>query len=439
MTAVRRTDRNDEWWVDFRWKGRRVRAKAPLQTRRGAEQYERQLRRQYSDDEDHGMNPFAGPPPRFADFAERWMRDYVMPRNKQTTQTEKRSYLVHHLLPAFGKRSIDDISTMDVQAFIARRVERGLSPKTINNVLATLRCALNVAKDWKLVRDVPRIEGLRVPERPYKYLTQEEIERVIDAATPGYWRALITFIADTGVRFGEAAALSWAHVNLTVAPPIATIAYSANRGQIGTTKTNRVRHIPLTPRAVEALHWRPRHSGLIFERPSGGPPRPDSTLASLHRVCDRAGITRVSWHTLRHSYATLLCQRGVPLRNVQDLLGHTTIAMTSRYTHAAPSDTARWVYHALVPAKSSHRTSVEPRNGHQVVTNPVGLTPHPAHRTQEWPQPTKNPDGESRLFLVDPIGFEAVKQVNAMIAKRTNCTKTKEERKPFENGAHPDQ
>jgi hypothetical protein len=76
MTAIRRADRDGEWWVDFRWKGRRIRCKALVQSKRGAEQFERDLRRRFSEDEDHGMDPFAGPPPKFADFSERWMREY---------------------------------------------------------------------------------------------------------------------------------------------------------------------------------------------------------------------------------------------------------------------------------------------------------------------------------------------------------------------------
>ena len=100
MTAVKRNDRNGEWWADFRWKGRRIRSKAPLQSKRGAEQLERHLRRQFSEDEDHGMNPFAGPPPKFAEFVERWMTDYVVPNNRRSTAREKSSALTSRLLPA---------------------------------------------------------------------------------------------------------------------------------------------------------------------------------------------------------------------------------------------------------------------------------------------------------------------------------------------------
>ncbi len=84
------------------------------------------------------------------------------------------------------------------------------------------------------------------------------------------------------------------------------------------------------------------------------------TLTYLHRMCDRAGVKRVGWHALRHSFATILCQRGVPLRNVQALLGHTTIVMTSRYAHATADDLHSWM-----------RVAFADRDGHQAVTKPA--------------------------------------------------------------------
>lgn len=365
MTAVRRSDRNDEWWVDFRWKGRRIRTKSPLQTKRGAEQHERHLRRQFSEDEDHGMDPFAGPPPRFAEFAERWMRDYAAGQNRRATVIQKRSHLTNHLLPAFGSLPLDAITNKHIDGFVANKVATGLSPKTIRDLLGTLRCSLNVARDWNVLRSVPLFRSIRVPKRTYDHLSADEVDRLIDAAVPGYWRALITFMADTGVRFGEAAALPWSALRLESEVPVVTIGQSAFRGDVGPTKTGNVRTIPLTPRTREALAQFPETGVLVFQNQRGCAPRPDSTLKRLHRICDRARVRRVGWHVLRHTYATLLCQRGVPLPNVQALLGHTTITMTARYAHAVPNDVARWVYSALVKPKPQRDPS---QSGHHMAT-----------------------------------------------------------------------
>ncbi len=363
MSAIRRHDRSDEWWVDFRFQGQRIRKRSPVQTRRGAEQYERCLRNDLVADVEAGRDPFAGPPPTFAEFAERWMREYVETRNRPSGQLEKRSRLNNHILPAFGARRIDEIDQASIDSFIAAKRRAGLAPKTVNNILTVLRCALSSAHEWGILRSVPRVHWLVVPERPYAFLGVPELEQLISATRPGYWRVLITTIAGTGMRFGEAAALRWSDVDLDGEAPAVTIGRSLMcTGEIGPTKTGRLRRVPLPARTCDALRTLPQHCELVFGRPDGRPPRPQNCLRLLHRICARAGVKRVGWHALRHSYATLLCQRGVPLRNVQALLGHTTIMMTSRYAHASDQDLAQWVRRAMTPDAPG-------ADGHQVDTN----------------------------------------------------------------------
>ncbi len=347
MAAIRRPDRVDEWWVDFRFQHRRIRKRSPVQTRRGAEQFERTLRNDFAADAEAGRDPFEGPPPTFAEFAERWMREYAQVRNRPCAQAEKRSALRLHLLPTFGRLFLNEITTARIDAFSGAKTASGLKPKTINNLLTILRCSLAVAHEWGLLSVVPRVRWLRVAEQPYKCLKRDEVERLISITRPGYWRALVTFIADTGVRFGEAAALRWSDVELESDAPCARIVRGSARGIIGPTKTGRVRTVPLTRRTCSELRSLSQRSELVFAKLDGGVARSEHTCDVLQRYCDRAGVPRVGWHGLRHTFATLLCQGGVPLRNVQELLGHTTIVMTSRYAHATPDDLRWWVSHVF--------------------------------------------------------------------------------------------
>jgi integrase len=314
-------------------------------------------------DVEAGRDPFAGPPPTFAEFAERWMHGYVEVRNRPTSQAEKRSALRLHILPVFGRLRLDEISTARIDAFSGDKKADGLKPKTINNLLTILRCSLATAHEWGLLAAVPRVRWLRVAEQPYKCLKREEVERLISATRPGYWRALVTFIADTGVRFGEAAALRWADLSLDSEASCARIVRGSARGLIGPTKTGRVRTVPLTRRTRSELRSLDRRGELVFAKLDGGVARSEHTCDVLQRYCDRAGVPRVGWHGLRHTFATLLCQGGVPLRNVQELLGHTTIVMTSRYAHATPDDLRRWISQVFDGWNSS-------ADGHLMVTKP---------------------------------------------------------------------
>jgi integrase len=177
---------------------------------------------------------------------------------------------------------------------------------------------------------------------------------LINAAPTLRWRIFITLLADTGMRFGEAAALRWSDVSVGDAPSI-SVARGAALGVVGPTKTGAARVIPLTHRAALALQQLPRQHERLFAKNDGGVLRPECTLKVLHRACDRAGVKRIGWHGLRHTYATRLCQRGVPLRNVQALLGHTSIVTTTRYAHEGNLD--EWVRRAL-----------DAPDGHQVDT-----------------------------------------------------------------------
>jgi integrase len=337
MGAIRRADRKNDWWIDFRYRGVRVRKRSPVQTLRGAEQFERILRQQFLEENEAGRNPFGPPPPKLAEFAPKWLENYVRVNCRPSTNKRATDCLRVHLLPAFGDLRLDQITVERIDAFRSALLRKGLRPKTVNNTLSMLRRCLTLAVEWKRLKSVPTIRWMKVPAQAYRFLSSDELVRLIAAAPEGYWRALILFIAKTGCRFGEAAGLQWQDVELDGLEPVVRISRGAVEGVVGPTKTNRVRQIPLCADLVEVLRQF-RHDGeYVFSRTDGSLPRPVSAMHHLERICKRAQVQRISWHVLRHTFATELTARGVPIRVVQELLGHTTIQMTARYAHVANS------------------------------------------------------------------------------------------------------
>jgi len=371
MSAIRRRDRSDEWWVDFRFQGQRLRKRSPVQTRRGAEQYERCLRTELVADVEAGRDPFAGPPPTFAEFAERWMKEYAAPRNRETTVLAKRCLLDRHLLPRLAKQRIDSIDTRLVDDLVAALRVTCLAPKTINNALSVLHTCLRSAVRWHVIRHLPEFQWVRVPEPKFRYLAEDEERALLAAARPGLWRTLVVLLLHTGMRFSEAAALRWEDIDMERDIPTVRVNKGGARGKPGPTKTGSHRELPLSATVISELAGLARGDERVFPRPEGRIMNPASTSKFLYRLCRRAGVRPCGWHVLRHTFASRMASAGTPLPILQKLLGHTTIKMTMRYVHvdqasmAAAVDTVERIFASpdgLVTRRppSSGRRTFEP-------------------------------------------------------------------------------
>jgi integrase len=268
------------------------------------------------------------------------MTDYVAVANRATTIQEKRYALNARLLPAFGHLPIGNITTGTIDAQVATWVRGGISIKRINNLLTILRRALRCAGEWKLIDRAPYVRHHRYFPPVPQYLTQIESTRLIELMEPGFWRTFILFLLCTGVRFGEAAALRWDDLQLDLDRPLVSIKRGVSEGIVTATKTNASRRTLALIReiaiALRALQYRRPDSEWVFTSPTGKFYRPERTSYILKRACKAACIPIVSWHKLRHSCATQLLMNGVPLTVVKEVLGHTSIEVTSIYTHVTP-------------------------------------------------------------------------------------------------------
>jgi integrase len=361
----------EAWQVDFMFHhpdGRRQRVVkfAPVQTRRGAEQYERELRASLLNGtfgkENNGercltLSQFA---PRFLTYSEN--------NNKHSSVVTKRQLLEDHLLPFFGHMALSAIGPAEIEDFkaIMRKkksaararkeaptksalLKRGdvepkpLSLKTINNVLSALSKLLALAEEQRVIPQAPRVKLFgKLPKPTFDFLTFEEAERLIDAAEPE-WRTLLLVALKTGLRQGELIGLQWSDLDLTQGR--LNVRRTVWRGVTDLPKGGRERTVDLPASVVEALkahrHLRGR---FVFCQEDGQPLTAGKMAQPLRRALHRAGISReegrIGWHDLRHTYASHLAMRGIPLKVIQELMGHVTIEMTERYAHLSP-DTRR--------------------------------------------------------------------------------------------------
>lgn len=334
------------WWVEFMYNRERMRKRSPENSKAGAQAFEAYLRQQIAQ---HGsvakvlaaMRPSEETrKPTFAEFSERWMRDYVSANNKATSQKEKRHALDVHLLPAFGALRLAEITSSEVERYKASKRSLPLSAKSVNNHLTILRKCLDTAIEWGELQALPRIKFLKTEEPPFRFLSEDQANRLIAASPHGLWRALVTTALRTGLRFSELVALQWGDISWTVGSHGQLSVRRSNvRGVVGPPKNNRVRHVPLTSETaaeLTALATPGAASDDLVFTFEGRYLRYDTAWKHLTKICRAATVPRVSWHDLRHTFASHLVSAGAPLKGIQDLLGHSTIEMTMRYAHLSP-------------------------------------------------------------------------------------------------------
>ena len=359
------------WYVDFRYERDRVRRKSPVDTKRGAEEYERTLRLRLQRGERLDGAPDKEEPT-FGVFVADWLDTYAVTNNKPSEVATKRSIVRVHLDPFFGKLKLSEIGAKEIERFKALKTRAGKSAKTVNNFLTVLRCALATAEEWGDLKTIPRVKWMKVEPPPFDFLTPEESERLLAAVDADNY-AIVATALKTGLRRGELLALRWEDVDLVAAKIL--VRRSVWKGHVTAPKSWKHREVPMTPQLVAVLK-RHRHlkGPLVFCDDAGALLSKDQVKRILPRASRKAGLREVKWHMLRHTFASQLVVKGVPLKAVQELLGHSTIQMTMRYAHLAPS-ALRDAVSVLDQAPGSGRASATDKVnelGHQ-----VGIGTHP--------------------------------------------------------------
>ncbi len=266
---------------------------------------------------------------------------------------------------------LSEITPWLIEKWRSAQKRGGKTVATINRDISDLRAALTMAVDWELVSAHPlaKVKRLKTDtNRRVRYLSSDEDKRLRNAladrdarikherAGGNRWRRqrgytelqdlqgfayadhltpLVLLTLNTGLRRGEAFSLQWENVNLQAR----TITIEG-----GLSKSGSTRHIPINDEAISVLkRWRDQsgRAGLVFPGREGNP------LVSVRKIWARllkdASIETFRWHDLRHSFASNLVMKGVPLNTVRELLGHQDMSTALRYAHLAPDHKAEAV------------------------------------------------------------------------------------------------
>jgi integrase len=288
----------------------------------------------------------------------------------------------NHIMAELGNLRLDEITRDRAEEFAASLLGKRLSKDTIRLILATLRKILNKAHRTRLIADNPATRlGEFYRQAPTRHkeinpLTEAEVIRFLEAVrqhSPQHF-ALFLCAIHTGLRSGELAGLQWADFDEN--SKFLVVRRSIVRGKINPTKSGKVRKVDVSDALLSALLdlRRKRKKALlalgknelpttdwIFENEEGGfQDMKNLKKRHFHKCLQKAGLRRIRFHDLRHTFASLLIQNGESLTYVKEQLGHSSIKITvDVYGHLVPGANRQAVNRlpAITIAERAHVTS----------------------------------------------------------------------------------
>ena len=296
-------------------------------------------------------------------------KDWVLVNQRRGGETLS---LIRSNFGHWFSKPLSNITVDDIDQWRTEKLKAGLARSTINRRVTALKGVLNKAVSWGVIHEntLAAVSPYSVDDRIVRFLSPDEEHRLLQALedreltkrkardsgnqwrkTRGkdhmeefdtslfvdYLRPLVILALNTGLRRGELFGLEWQNVHLSDENPRLAVESS-------TTKTRKLRHVPLNSIAKEVLEkWGPSSSqGLVFPNPKTGK-KFDNINRSWGNLLRAADISKFRFHDMRHTFASKLVMRNVSLYVVQRLLGHSSIEMTQRYSHLAPEFEAQAV------------------------------------------------------------------------------------------------
>jgi integrase len=306
------------------------------------------------------------------EWSARWLATKV--DLKPTTRCRYEGLLKVNVLPTWGDVPLAAVAHEGVAAWVADLSGSGLAPATVRQAYRVLSMLLALAvRDGRLARNpADHVPLPRAHQREHVYLTIDQVDALAEAA--GDERTLVLFLAYTGVRFGELAALRVQRLDLLRRRAAINEAVAEVRGKtvFGTPKTHQARSVPIPPfllGELSALVSGKGPDGLVFTAPKGGVLRLQNFRHTVWEPAVRAvGLDGLTPHALRHTAASLAIAAGADVKVVQQMLGHKSATMTLDIYGHLYGDRLDEVAARMDAARTKARTRTAATGAAEVVT-----------------------------------------------------------------------
>lgn len=241
-----------------------------------------------------------------------------------------------------GKLRIKDITPLEVQEFLLLLQDKGISPATTGKVYRVLKVLLRRAVALELLDRDPTvgISPPRVERKEMRFLTPEEVNRLLEVTSGTDIGDLIAVAVMTGLRQGELLGLRWRDVDLPGRKISVVRSWHAVSGPTDLKTASSKRTVPIPQGLIPILEARRRLMGFpeeenpVFPEVGRSKDRRNLIAREFEPALERAGLPRIRFHDLRHTYAALAIEGGVDLRSLQAVMGHANITTTAHiYGH----------------------------------------------------------------------------------------------------------
>ncbi len=352
VTVREKVPGSDEWWIFINHKGKRASKRAG--SKRAAKESAVKIEKEIALERFNIETPEERRPLLFRQYVERWMKQHVAMNCKAETARNYRYALDVSLLPALGGKGIREITRDDVKTLCFDMKQKGLTPSVVKLRGTILGGIFNAAIEDGLLVGNPAIrlgKIVKVPSRKGRvdFLNPDESRKLLDTVQEHFPRWLPFFLTAlrTGMRVGELIALQWEDIDWN--GKFIEVRRAISRGVVGTPKNGKPRRIDLSDRLAAVLTDHRRMMGKealaqghslperVFVNPEGGELKASSVVKPYRRILTKAGLRRLRFHDLRHSFASALLANGEPLAYVKEQMGHSSIQITvDVYGHLEP-------------------------------------------------------------------------------------------------------
>lgn len=353
--AVKVKHHKGAWWVFIDHKGKR-KAKRVGNSKKAAEQVAEKIQAKIALGQFEIKNEQQRRP--FDVYFRNWLETYVKAHCKPSTVYVYEEAFRLYLLPAFGQKDISTVTREEVKALIYRLLAEGKSRSTANNVLAPIRAMFSHAVEDQHVDRNPCLRIMRrsrkeegAQQQKASFLTRDELGLLLRTCQDHFpqWYPLVSLLARTGLRIGEACAVQWGDIDLN--GRFLEVRRNLVHHRLTTPKSGKTRRVDISRQLTEtlkALLVERKKETLrygwgevpvwVFMNRAGQPIDPDGFRGRVWpKLLAKVGGRRVRIHDLRHTFASLLIQNGESLAYVKEQMGHQSIKITvDTYGHLMP-------------------------------------------------------------------------------------------------------